>query len=225
MATKKRLPPADSAVATEPAPPQAARKARPRAVPPASRGAPGELPPVESYRCADITPQTRVSRYFTVRELTVSDLAQRRGIDNRFDSDAHLQAAVHLARSVLDPLREHHGGPFSPNSVFRSQALERELKGRPGSWISTSQHTEGCACDVELPGLSTLDLARWAAANLQPFDQIICECYDAAEGVNSGWVHIARLAPGRGVNRGEQLSYVRDPKSGQWVYVTGFRGA
>ena len=29
---------------------------------------------------------------------------------------------------VLDPLREHHGGPFSPNSVFRSQALERELK-------------------------------------------------------------------------------------------------
>jgi uncharacterized protein YcbK (DUF882 family) len=190
-----------------------------------ARGTADALPSVASYRCAEVTPLTRISEHFTVRELIASEVAQRNGIDNRFETDAHLQAAVHLARTVLEPLRAHHGGPLSPNSVYRSQAVERALKNRPGSWISTSAHTTGCACDMELPGLSTLALAQWAAEHLADYDQIICECYDPSEGVNSGWVHIAVLPPGQGVNRREQLSYVRDPKTRAWVYVTGFRAA
>ena len=93
----------------------------------------------------------------------------------------------------------------------------------PEDWISNSQHTLGYACDIEIAGMPTLDLAQWAAANLPDFDQIICECYDPSQGPNSGWVHISLLPPGAGENRRRPLSYVLDPASGKYVYVDGLQ--
>jgi hypothetical protein len=166
-------------------------------------------------------PQDRVSRNFRVYELNGSELAARQGIGNAFAGAKSLRAAVYLCRNVLQPLRDRFGR-FSPNSVYRSQALERALKKKPASWKSTSQHTKGQACDVEVPGMPTLDLARWAAEHLE-FDQIICECYDPAKGPNSGWVHISLRAPGAGRNRRQLLSYIRDPRLRRYVYVEGLR--
>ena len=178
--------------------------------------------PLAQLRIAELDPQDRIAKYFLLYELTVSETADRQRIANRIPDDKVLRSAVHLARQVLDPMREAFGG-FTPNSVFRSQALERSLKGKPSSWISTSQHTEGRACDVEIVARSTLQVARWAANHLPEYDQIICECYDPREGPNSGWVHISLKPPGRGTNRKQLLSYVRDPASGRLVYVPGLR--
>ena len=111
-------------------------------------------------------------------------------------------------------------GSFTPNSVFRGHPLERALKNKPASWLSTSQHSRGEACDIEIVGKSTLALAEWARDNLT-FDQIICECYDPAKGPNSGWVHISLKAPGTGENRRQLLSYIVD--NGKMVYVPGLR--
>lgn len=170
-----------------------------------------------------LQPQDKVAANFRYYELTVSEIAARSGIDNGFETDAQVRAAVNLARHVLQPIRDQFGR-YTPNSVFRGQNLERALKHKPRSWISTSQHTTGCACDVEVPGIATLALARWASENLpQGFDQIICECYDPRQGPNSGWVHISLQAPGAGRNRGKLLSYVRDAASGRYVYVDGLR--
>jgi hypothetical protein len=130
--------------------------------------------------------------------------------------------SVDITLPFFRPMREAFGG-FTPNSVFRSQALERSLKGKPSSWISTSQHTEGRACDVEIVAKPTLELARWAATTLPDFDQIICECYDPRKGPNSGWVHVSLLPPGAGRNRRQVLSYVVDAASGRLVYVDGLR--
>ncbi len=177
---------------------------------------------LELFSLADMQPRDAVCKNFRMHELTRSELAERRGIDNGFANDEQLRAAVHLARHVLQPLRDEFGA-FSPNSVYRSQALERVLKHRPASWISTSQHTKGRACDVEIPGVATLDLARWAAINLPEFDQIICECYDPRKGPNAGWVHISLRPPGMGENRRSELSYIRNPESGRMVYVSGLR--
>lgn len=178
--------------------------------------------PLEQLRIASLDPQDRVAKHFLLYELTVSETADRQRIDNRIPDDRVLRSAVHLAREVLDPIREAFGR-FTPNSVFRSQALERTLKGKPRSWISTSQHTEGRACDVEIVAKPTLELAAWASATLPAFDQIICECYDPRKGPNSGWVHISLLPPGAGRNRRQVLSYVLDPASGRLVYVNGLR--
>ncbi len=180
--------------------------------------------PLAQLRIAELDPQDRVAQHFRLYELTVSETADRQRIDNRIASDAVLRSAVHLARQVLDPIREAFGS-FSPNSVYRSQALERSIKGKPSSWISTSQHTEGRACDVEIVAKPTLELARWASQTLPDFDQIICECYDPRKGPNSGWVHISLVPPGAGRNRRQMLSYVVDAASGRLVYVNGLQSS
>lgn len=84
-------------------------------------------------------PRDQVSKNFRMYELTRSELAQRLRIDNSFASVLELRAAVHLCREVLQPLRDEFGR-FSPNSVYRSQALERALKKKPARWKSGSQH-------------------------------------------------------------------------------------
>jgi len=181
---------------------------------------------LDTFDLAALDPGDRISPNFRIYELTVSELALRQGIDNRFETNDQLRAAIHLARNVLQPIREAFGKAYSPNSVFRSQALERVLKRRPATWISTSQHTTGCACDIEIPGVPTLELARQAADILTDFDQIICECYDPRLGQNAGWVHISLCAPGSGLsNRGKKLSYIRDPASGRMVYVAGLQAS
>lgn len=177
--------------------------------------------PVDRIGLAGLDPSALIAPNFRVYELTRSELASRRGIANAFASAAHLQAAIHLARQVLQPVRDAFGA-FTPNSVYRSQALERALKGKPATWLSTSQHACGEACDIEIAGLPTLELARWAEKHLADFDQIICECYDPAQGPNSGWLHVSLKPPG-GANRRQCLSYVRDPASGRLRYVAGLQ--
>ena len=171
----------------------------------------------------DLPPRALISPNFRAYELTRSDLADRLGIDNGFASLRELQAAIYLARQVLQPVREAFGS-FSPNSVYRGQNLERALKNKPSTWLTTSQHARGEACDIEIVGMSTLALAEWARDNLS-FDQIICECYDPRRGPNSGWVHISLKAPGSGKNRRQCLSYVADPESGRLVYVPGLQAS
>lgn len=210
------------------APPAAAakrppiRRSQPRsAAAPRDAGAPDYArTPLEAIPLAGLPPRALIAPNFRMYELTKSDLAARLGIDNGFSSEAELRAAIHLARNVLQPIRDAFGS-FSPNSVYRSQRLERALKNKPASWLSTSQHAKGQACDIEIVGKATLELAAWAKAHLADFDQIICECYDPAKGPNSGWVHISLKPPGGGANRRQCLSYVRDPASGRLVYVNG----
>lgn len=178
--------------------------------------------PLKDLSLITINPGDLIAPNFQVYELTKSELASRLGIANNFSNDEELRAAVNLVRNVLQPIRNKFGR-FTPNSVFRSQALERALKHKPSGWISTSQHATGCACDVEIPGKSTLELAEWAKDNLPDYDQIICECYDPREGTNSGWVHISLKPPRQGSNRKQLLSYIRDTDTGRMVYVQGLR--
>ena len=167
----------------------------------------------------DVQPQDQISTNFKFYELTRSETASRRGIDNSFASVDEARAAVYLCRNILQPVRETHGR-FSPNSVYRSQALERALKNKRMPWVSPSQHTRGQACDIEISGLPTIELAQWVMDNLE-FDQVICECYNPANGPNAGWVHVSLLPPGEGQNRREVLSYVMNPRTGRYVYVNG----
>lgn len=165
-------------------------------------------------------PEDRIAKHFKLYELTRSETADRDGIHNGFRSVKELRNAVNLSRKVLQRMRNEFGS-FVPNSVYRSQELERALKKKRSNWVSTSQHTKGQACDIEIPGMKTIDLAQWVVDKLE-FDQVICECYNKAKGPNSGWVHVSLLPPG-GRNRGEVLSYVWDMTSGKYVYVKGLK--
>ena len=163
--------------------------------------------------------QDKISANFIYYELTKSGIAERLNIENAFRSAKQERSAIYLCRNVLQPIRDEFGS-YSPNSVFRCQDLERALKKKRLPWKSKSQHTKGEACDVEIPGLPNMELARWVTETLE-FDQVILECYNVAKGVNSGWVHVSVKAPGRQRNRRQVLSYVMDPNRGKYVYVNG----
>ena len=180
--------------------------------------------PLTEFYLASVSPEDRVSEFFTIRDLMRSDIAARNGIDNAFASRGHLQAAVHLARQVLDVVRSKVGS-FSLNSVYRTQDVERILKKKPHNWKSGSQHTLGEACDLEVVGIPTIDLARRLSTELETFDQIICECFDPRMGPNAGWVHVSTKAPATGTDRRQVLSYVRDPTKQEFVYVDGLRAS
>jgi Peptidase M15 len=180
-----------------------------------------QLPLAEFPRRA--APDDLVSPHFTFYELTKSELAARLGIDNSFPGVKEARAAVFLCRNVMEPVREQFG-PYSPNSVFRGQDLERALKKKRSDWVSKSQHTLGQACDIEVPNLPNAELAHWVIDNLE-FDQVILECYNPKEGPNSGWVHISCLPPDQVTNRRQVLSYVWDRREQDYVYVDGLREA
>ena len=159
------------------------------------------------------------SPHFKFHELTISETAERLQLDNSFPDTATCRSAVYLCRRVLEPVRAQFG-KFSPNSVYRSQELERALKKMPSSWISASQHTLGQACDIQITGVSNMKLAIWIKESLD-FDQLILECHNAAKGKNSGWVHVSVVPPRMGTNRGNVMSYVMDPDKNKYVYVSG----
>jgi len=161
------------------------------------------LPDIQSYTIDTPLP-TKAARNFALHELIISDTALRLGISNHFRCNRHVHNAVFLAREVLQPVRDRFG-PYRPNSVFRCQQLERALKHKPDDWVSTSQHTEAEAADIEVPGVHNMRLAEWIRDNLE-FDQLILECHNPKLGPNSGWVHVSRRMHGE--NRGEVLSMV-----------------
>ena len=169
----------------------------------------------------DADPKDKVSKNFRFYELTKSDTDDRHNVDNSIKREKVVHHAIYLCRHVLQPVRDKFGR-LSPNSVFRSQALERALKRKPKTWTSKSQHTKGQACDIEVVGKTTIALAKWVSENLE-FDQLICECYNSAKGPNSGWVHVSVVPASVRPNRREILSYVMDPGKGKYVYVRGLQ--
>lgn len=171
--------------------------------------------PISEFQSTNVNLQDKVSENFTFREILRSDVATRQGIENKFASVQHVQNAVFLVRTVLQPLRSMFG-PYTPNSVYRCQAVERALKNKPVTWVSGSQHTIGCAADIEIPTLTNYALADLISRTFE-FDQVILEMYVEGE-PHSGWVHVSTV-PDPSKRRKQVLSYVK--RKGSWIYVSG----
>ena len=138
-----------------------------------------------------------LSEHFTLMELCKSQTAERLGIDNT-PSDQAIANLKSMCENILEPIRAHYGVPFSPSSAYRSKELNQAIGGS-----LRSAHCLGLAVDIQVPGVSNPDLARWVQANLV-YDQVILECWTGEPG--SGWVHIGDdlLEP-----RGQVLTYSR----------------
>ena len=125
----------------------------------------------------------KLSANFSVSELTRSQTATRKGIDNSPNEEqlASLQA---LCENVLQPIREHFGMPVRISSGLRVPELNTAIGGS-----ATSDHCKGMAADIEIPGVDNKELAEWIGANLE-FRQLILEFYTAGD-PDSGWVHVS----------------------------------
>jgi zinc D-Ala-D-Ala carboxypeptidase len=125
----------------------------------------------------------KVSENFYLSEVIKSGLAQRLKIDNTLPPTL-LSNAKGVAENILEPIRGHFKLPYSPQSWYRCPALNKAAGGSP-----RSEHMEGCAVDIELPGISNLQLARYIRDNLE-FNQLILEFYHDNDPY-SGWVHVS----------------------------------
>ena len=123
----------------------------------------------------------QLSKNFNLVELTKSQTAPRKGIDNT-PSPTHQANLQSLCMHVLQPIRDHFGQVVSVSSGYRSPELCTAI----GSKI-TSQHAKGEAADFEIFGVSNKELADWIHYNVN-YDQLILEYWKESD-PNSGWVH------------------------------------
>ena len=121
-----------------------------------------------------------LTRNFSLLELTKSDTAIRKGIDNNPNAD-QVEKLKALCENILQPVRDHFGR-VKITSGFRSVELCLAI----GS-SQNSQHARAEAADFECPGVDNAELADWIHKNL-PYDQLILEFYTPGE-PNSGWIH------------------------------------
>ena len=129
-----------------------------------------------------------LSNNFTLAELVKSQTAVRKNINNE-PGTAEINNLIHLAETVLQPVREHFGKPVVISSGYRSPELCEAI----GS-SAKSQHAKGEAADFEIPEVDNMQLATWISKNTI-FDQLILEYYEPGD-PNSGWVHCSAVKEG-----------------------------
>ena len=124
----------------------------------------------------------KLTENFSLNELTKSQTAERKGIDNT-PSTEHQENLKSLCEMILQPIRDHFGQVVSVSSGYRSPELCVAI----GS-STQSQHAKGQASDFEIFGVSNKELADYIDQNLD-YDQLILEYWKGEDEPNSGWVH------------------------------------
>ena len=136
-----------------------------------------------------------LTKNFSLVELTKSQTAERKGIDNT-PSTEHQENLKRLCESILQRVRDHFGRVVSVSSGYRSPELCTAIGSK-----TTSQHAKGEAADFEIFGISNKELADWIHYNTQ-YDQLILEYWKGEDEPNSGWVHCSYS---QGKNRRQYL--------------------
>lgn len=124
----------------------------------------------------------KLSPHFTLQELTTSEIAARRNLDNT--PNATEVANLVRVAELLEQVRALINRPILVNSAFRSKAVNDAVGSR-----DTSQHRLGCAADIRVPGMSPEEVCRAIVNSDIQFDQLIREFWDPDRG--GGWTHIS----------------------------------
>ena len=139
----------------------------------------------------------KLSKYVSLSEVTKSNTAIRKGIDNTPNAE-QLERIKALAVNVFDPLREFVKGAIFISSGFRSAALNKAIGGS-----NTSQHSanNGAAFDLDdtFGHATNKQMFDYIKDNLS-FDQMI---WEFGTDKNPDWVHVSYVSPAK--NRMEIL--------------------
>lgn len=124
-----------------------------------------------------------LTKNFTLQEMIKSETALRRGLENE-PGETEIANLKLLCEKVLQPVRDHFGKGVKVNSGFRHPEVNAAVGGS-----RTSDHCQGQAADIEIPGVANAELAEWIKDNLE-YRQLILEFY--TPGIpDSGWVHVS----------------------------------
>ena len=123
---------------------------------------------------------------FSLAELTVSDTARRRGLDNA-PTAAHLRNLRRIA-ALLEEIRALFGVPLQITSGYRNPQVNALVGGVP-----TYAHALGLAADFHVQGIDDLSASRRIRDSGIVFDQLI---YEAGR-----CVHVGLLPAGKALRR------------------------
>lgn len=151
---------------------------------------------------------TQLTTNFSLQELIKSETALRHNLPNDPDEKAIANLKV-LCEQVLQPVRNHYGKGVKVNSGYRHPDVNAAVGGS-----KTSDHCQGQAADIEIPGVPNHELAEYIAKNFK-FTQVILEFY--TPGIpDSGWVHVSYNAADL---KCQTLTATK--KDGKTVYLPG----
>jgi uncharacterized protein YcbK (DUF882 family) len=117
-----------------------------------------------------------LSPHFTLDELTASQTAARKGLDNT--PNATEVANLVRVAALLEEVRALLNKPILINSGFRSKAVNDAVGSR-----DTSQHRIGCAADIRVSGMTPREVVEACIKANIGYDQIIEEF--------GSWTHIS----------------------------------
>lgn len=115
-----------------------------------------------------------LSAHFTLDELTRSQVAVRRGLDNQ--PAPLIVANLKRVAQLLEEVRALVGRPLIVSSGYRSPAVNKAVGG-----ATNSAHVLGLAADIICSGISSRTLAILIQDSGIGFDQLIWE---------GTWVHL-----------------------------------
>ena len=150
----------------------------------------------------------RISKNFTLLELTKSNTATRLGISNTPDKEGIHKLRL-LATELLPPLRNAVGA-LRVTSGYRSESLNKAITGRSDY---VSQHTKCEAVDLQFVKRGKMDNMKIFNAIINhalEFDQCILEFGGATadkDSDNPDWIHISWKVTG---NRRQILVAYKD---------------
>ena len=151
----------------------------------------------------------KLSKNFSLAEMTKSQTASRMGLDNNPSEDEQENLRL-LCERVLQPVRDHFNKVLTISSGFRNIILSQKI----GS-SAKSQHCAGEAADFEIFGVPNNEVSDWIKENMM-FDQLILEFWEPGQ-PNAGWIHVSYKKEINS-NRKEYLMAIKNPESLQTEY-------
>ena len=122
----------------------------------------------------------RLSKNFTLSEITKSNTAKRLGITNAPNQE-HLNNMQILIRDLIQPMRDALG-PIRISSGYRSPVLNRAIGGS-----TKSQHCKGQAVDLQF-------WEKGEMCNKKVYDWVLKEGIEFGQMINEfdyAWIHIS----------------------------------
>ena len=122
-------------------------------------------------------------KYFSIKELTKSETATKKGIDNTPNA-GQIKNMETLINNLLDPIREQWGAAIYVTSGFRSVALNKAVGG-----VANSHHLGGYAADLTVKSQAgNKALFEMIRRSKLKWTQLISE---KTTPQGCGWVHIS----------------------------------
>ncbi len=118
----------------------------------------------------------KLSPNFSLEELTFSQVASRRGLNNT--PSEKVKDNLERLAFFLEQVRKLFNKPLLISSGYRSREVNEAVGGS-----KASQHCEGCAADFNVKGMSPNAVVRAIVDANIPYDQVILE-FDS-------WIHIS----------------------------------